>query len=136
MGLFDIFKNNSKKKTTDVDFEKVKYTGKMQLENNFDGPIDTPTWQQVLLYIDKMIQNNEEFVTLTLSDAVYGVRYMQACSVKEEYSIQLGVESDDKTNLVERICDKNELLERFTQFYEYGYVHDVDQFKPVSFYCG
>ncbi|MCH5270350.1 MAG: hypothetical protein J1E83_06325 [Lachnospiraceae bacterium] len=134
MGLFDIFKNNFKEKTTDVDFENVKYTGKMNLENNFDGPIDSPTWQQVQLYINKMIQNNEEFITLTLSEAVYGVRYMQACSVNGEYSLQLGVETDTKTNLVEKVCDKKELLERFAQFYEYGFVHDMDQFKPVLFF--
>ncbi|MCH5270338.1 MAG: hypothetical protein J1E83_06265 [Lachnospiraceae bacterium] len=135
MGLFDIFKNNFKKKTTDVDFENVKYTGKMNLENNFDGPIDSPTWQQVQIYINKMVQNNEEFVTLTLSEAVYGVRYMQACSVKGKYSLQLGVETDSKTNLVEKVCDKKELVERFAQFYEYGFVHDMDQFKPVSFFA-
>ena len=133
MGLFDIFKNKLRKKTSDVDFEKVKYTGKMELENNFDEPIDSPTWQQVQLYINKMIQNNQEFITLTLNEAVYGVRYMQACSVKGGYSLQLGVETDAKTNLVERVCDKKELVERFAQFYEYGFVHDIDQFKPVSF---
>lgn len=135
MGLFDFFKKNLKKKTTDVDFEKVEYTGKMKLENNFDGPIDSPTWQQVELYIDKMIQNNEEFITLTLSEAVYGVRYMQACSVKGGYSLQLGIETDAKTNLVEIVCDKKELVERFAQFYKYGFVHDIDQFKPVSFFA-
>ena len=134
MGLFDLFKNKLREKTTNMDFEKVKYTGKMNLENNFDGPIDSPTWQQVQLYIDKMIQNNEEFITLTLSEAVYGVRYMQACSVKGGYSLQLGVETDAQTNLVERVCDKKELVERFAQFYEYGFVHDMDQFKPVSFF--
>ena len=135
MGLFDIFNKILKKKTTDVDFEKVKYTGKMTLENNFDGPIDSPTWQQVQLYIDKMMQNNEEFITLTLSEAVYGVRYMQACIVKGGYSLELGIETDDKTNLVERVCDKKELVERFAQFYQDGFVHDIDRFKPVSFFA-
>lgn len=133
MGLFDIFKKSGKKETTDVEFEKVEYTGKMKLENNFDGPIDSPTWQQVQLYINKMLQNNEEFIVLTLSEAVYGVRYMQACDVNGEYSLELGIETDDKTKLVEKVCDKKELVERFEQFYEYGVVHDINQFKPVSF---
>ena len=133
MGLFDIFKKSGKKETTDVEFEKVEYTGKMKLENNFDGPIDSPTWQQVQLYINKMIQNNEEFIVLTLSEAMYGVRYMQACDVNGEYSLELGIETDDKTKLVEKVCDKKELVERFAQFYKYGVVHDIDQFKPVSF---
>ena len=133
MGLFDIFKKSGKKETTDVEFEKVEYTGKMKLENNFDGPIDSPTWQQVQLYINKMLQNNEEFIVLTLSEAMYGVRYMQACDVNGEYTLELGIETDDKTKLVEKVCDKKELVERFQQFYEYGVVHDIDQFKPVSF---
>ena len=60
---------------------------------------------------------------------------MQACSVKGGYSLQLGVETDDRTNLVERVCDQKELIERFAQFYEYGFVHDIDQFKPVSFFA-
>lgn len=135
MGIFDFLKKSLRKKTTDVDFEKVEYTGKMKLENNFDGPIDSPTWQQVELYINKMIANNEEFITLTLSEAVYGVRYMQACSVKGGYSLQLGVETDAKTNLVEIVCNKRELVERFAQFYKYGFVTDIDQFKPVSFFA-
>ena len=133
MGLFDIFKKRGKKETTDVEFEKVEYTGKMKLENNFDGPIDSPTWQQVQLYINKIFQNNEEFIILTLSEAVYGVRYIQACDVNGEYSLELGIETDDKTKLVEKVCDKKELVERFQQFYEYGVVNDIDQFKPVSF---
>lgn len=133
MGLFDDIKNKLRKQTTDVDFQKVEYTGKITLENNFDGPIDSPTWQQVQLYIEKMIQNHEEFITLTLSEAVYGVRFMQACSVKSGYSLQLGVETGDKTNLVERVCDQKELLQRFAQFYESGFVHGMDQFQPVSF---
>ena len=132
MGILDIFKNNSRKQTTDVDFEKVKYTGEMTLENNFDGAINSPTWQQVQLYINKMFQNNEEFITLTLAKAVYGVRYMQACSVDGGYSLQLGVETDNKTNLVEKICDEKELLEHFSKFYEYGFVDGI--FKPMSFY--
>ena len=133
MGLFDIFKKSGKKETTDVEFEKVEYTGKMKLENNFDGPIDSPTWQQVQLYINRIFQNNEEFIILTLSEAVYGVRYIQACDVNGEYSLELGIETDDKTKLVEKVCDKKELVERFQQFYEYGVVNDIHQFKPVSF---
>ncbi len=102
MGLFDIFK----KKTTDVTFEKVKYNKNRTVENNSDGLIDDPTWQQIEAYLDKMYGNDDEFVTLTLSEAVNGVRYIQACKVDNEYSIQLGLEKGNTTKLVEAFCKK------------------------------
>lgn len=129
MGLFDIFK----KKTTDVTFEKVKYNKNRTVENNSDGLIDDPTWQQIEAYLDKMYGNDDEFVTLTLSEAVNGVRYIQACKVDNEYSIQLGLEKGNATKLVEAFFKREELQKVFADFYDYAYVANIDSYKPVSF---
>ena len=63
-----------KKRKRTVTFTKVHYNKNRTVENNFDGLIDNPTWEQVEEYISKIIINEEEFVTLTLSDATYGIR--------------------------------------------------------------
>lgn len=127
------FSNMFKKKTTDVTFEKVKYNQNRTLENNYDGLIDSPSWEQVVAYLEKITVVDDEFLTLTLSEAVYGVRYIQACKVGDKYSVQLGIEKEDSTNLVEAYYDFEDMKKIFYDFYSYGYVENIELYKPVSF---
>lgn len=122
-----------KKRKRTVTFTKVHYNKNRTVENNFDGLIDNPTWEQVEEYISKIIINEEEFVTLTLSDATYGIRYIQACKVKGKYSLQLGLEKDNSTNLVEAFFDQEELRRIFLEFYTYGVVANKEAYKPLLF---
>lgn len=72
-------------------------------------------------------------MTLTLSDATYGIRYIQACKVKGKYSLQLGLEKDNSTNLVEAFFDQEELRRIFLEFYTYGVVANKEAYKPLLF---
>lgn len=122
-----------KKKTTDVTFKVVDYTGNVTLENNFKGIVNNPNWDMILDYINQMLGNDQDFVTLTLADCPYDIRYMQACKVKSGISVQLGIEKDNTPKLVEKICDKNQTIKYFETFNRYGYVADADSFNPVEF---
>lgn len=122
-----------KKTTKDIDFELVEMDGIVRLENNFDGVIKHPEWEDVEEYIDRMLANQEEFVTLTLDRSLYGIRYMQACQVPDGITVELGLEKDNVTKLVEKTCDKDETLKYFDFFYHYGTVKDVETFTPMEF---
>lgn len=119
--------------TTNVSFKPVKYTGQTTLENNFDGVINNPQWDDIDRYINLMFENDEEFVTFTLTEAVYGIRYMQACKIQGGISVQLGLEENDTTKIVEKICDEEQTINYMHGFYQFGYVDDVANFTPLKF---
>ncbi len=122
-----------KKTTTDVKFQKVKYTGTMVLENNYVGGIESPKWENVAAYLDMLFKDNDEFVTLTLAQAVDGIRFMQACWTDKGYSVQLGIEEGDNTVLVEKLFDQKATVKLFKEFFTYGTVYGREDFKPMEF---
>jgi len=132
--LSRIFKGSKRETTSDVAFQNVEYTGGSVLENFYDAPIQNPTWDDVLIRIRKMTEANDEHVLLTLKEATYGVRYMQAASAPGGYDLQVGMEEGYQTKLIDKIVGEKELYERFATFYKYGYVDNLGEFKPVEFF--
>ncbi len=128
------YKRANRNLTSDVSFQNVEYTGGAVLENFYDAPIQNPSWEDVMVRIRKMIDVNDEHVLLTLKQATYGVRYMQAASAPGGYDLQVGMEEGDQTKLVDKIVAEQELFDRFETFYRYGYVDNLGEFKPVQFY--
>ncbi|MCR4655521.1 MAG: hypothetical protein K5770_04735 [Lachnospiraceae bacterium] len=128
------YKRSNRNLTSDVAFQNVEYTGGSVLENFYDAPIQNPSWEDVMVRIRKMIDVNDEHVLLTLKQATYGVRYMQAASAPGGYDLQVGMEEGDQTRLVDKIVAEQELFDRFETFYRYGYVDNLGEFKPVQFY--
>ena len=122
------------KLTSDVTFERVEYMNGSKLENFYDAPIDNPTWDDVSARIRKMMDVSDEHVLLTMKQATYGVRFMQAAQIEGGYDLQVGREEGDQSKLVERIVDANELNERFQTFYRYAYVDNLGDFTPVKFF--
>ncbi|MBO4609681.1 MAG: hypothetical protein J5696_07380 [Lachnospiraceae bacterium] len=122
------------KLTSDVTFERVEYMNGSKLENFYDAPIDNPTWDDVSARIRKMMDVSDEHVLLTMKQATYGVRFMQAAQIEGGYDLQVGLEEGDQSKLVERIVDANELNERFQTFYRYAYVDNLGDFTPVKFF--
>lgn len=120
--------------TSDVTFERVEYMDGSRLENFYDSPIDNPAWEDVDARLHKMMDVNDEHVLLTLKQATYGVRFMQAAQTAGGYDLQVGIEEGEQSKLVERIVDANELKERFQNFHRYGYVDDLGKFTPVNFF--
>ena len=122
------------KLTSDVTFERVEYMNGSKLENFYDSPIDDPSWDDVEARIRKMMDVNDEHVLLTLKQATYGVRFMQAAQTAGGYDLQVGIEEGDQSKLIEKIVDNKELFDRFQVFYRYGYVDDLGKFTPVNFF--
>ena len=120
--------------TSDVTFERVEYMSGSRLENFYDSPIDNPAWEDVAARLRKMMDVNDEHVVLTLKQATYGVRFIQAAQTPGGYDLQVGIEEGDQSKLVEKIVDNKELFDRFQVFYRYGYVDNLGEFTPVNFF--
>ena len=122
------------KLTSDITLERVEYMNGSRLENFYDAPVDNPSWDDVAARIRKMMDVNDEHVLLTLNQATYGVRYMQAAQTAGGYDLQVGLEEGNQSKLVEKIVNNQELFDRFQIFYRYGYVDNLGEFTPVQFF--
>lgn len=128
MGFFDkLFKKNDT-----LTFGKVQE--KIMVLENQNGTITDPTKQDVKDYLQGMFQDPDQFITLTHAKAKYGVRYVQACIVDPKLIVQLGVEKENSTKLVEKICSNSkECVDIFYLFYETGRVNNLEEYQPVKF---
>ncbi len=124
----------TKKTTTDVTFEKMAPMEKMTLENQ-NGKLTDFDIPELEKFLQIMFDDYDQFITLSLTEAIDGIRYIQACQVPNGITVQLGLEEKDGTKLVEKICSQGECQDIFRDFYEMGVVYNREQYKPVEFMC-
>lgn len=114
-------------------FERVK----SQTENTVktqDGERSASSWDDVMEGINEMFEYEDEFVVLTLANISHDVRYIQARYNDDGVTVQLGVEVDGGTKLVEKIgLSEEECVEIFREFYETSNVKNVEQYTDVKF---
>ena len=128
MGFFDKLFNKNK----EVIFKKVEE--EILMLSNQNGMIENPTKEDLKNYLNLFYNDEDQFITLSLKKAKNGIRYVQACFAGTKLIVQLGLEENNSTKLVEKICTQNaECSEIFYKFYDYGIVDNVDQYKPVQF---
>ncbi len=130
MSMFPFLK---KKKTIDVTFKKVEALKERKLENQ-DRTVTDCSRQQVEEFLQDMFDDADQFVILTVPEARYGVRYVQACLGEKGVRVELGIEEADHIRLVEKVCSKDECLNIFMEFYESAYVWDIKSYCPVEFF--
>ncbi len=128
-----VFSFLRKKKTIDATFKKVEAPKERKLENQ-DGTVTDCSRQQVEEFLRDMFDNADQFVILTVPEARYGVRYVQACLGEEGVRVELGIEEAGHTRLVEKVCSEEECLNIFMEFYESAYVRDMKSYCPVEFF--
>ena len=90
-------------------------------------------WEDVLACVEEIFEDDDEFVTLTVGDARHNIRYIQARQEDDEIIVQLGIEDDKYTRLVEKLCGKEECVEIFREFYNSASVKDLGKYEPVKF---
>lgn len=128
MGLFGKLFNKKSEPT----FSKVKE--EIRTLENQDGRIENPTKEDLRDYLNCLFNEDDQFVTLTLAKAQNSIRYIQACFVDAKPIVQLGLEENDKTRLVEKTCLSNEeCADIFFEFYDYGIVENLEEYQPVQF---
>lgn len=126
--------NDMKNKKGEMLFEKTEceMPYKLRTQTIEREAVD---WQDVLDRVLEMFGDDDEFVTLTLGEARHNIRYVQAARKMrgDQIIVQLGIEDDKYTRLVEKLCGEEECVEIFREFYSSSNVSGLDKYKPVKF---
>ena len=78
-------------------------------------------------------ENPDYFLMLTLPNAIYGIRYIQACECDGLMDVQLAIEKKKYVMLVEKLCDEPECRDIFAHFFDTGKVDGLRSYRPVRF---
>ena len=103
----------------------------MELENK-NGVIENCTYLDVEEYLQMMLDDSEQFITLSMPSAPYGIRFVQACRVNEGIDVELGLEQDNQTKLICRVCDEEECRNVFYEFFNTSNVYDRKGYEPIK----
>ncbi|MCR5528730.1 MAG: hypothetical protein K6F49_05895 [Saccharofermentans sp.] len=123
MSLSDLFRNAQ---------ASNPFTDNMSIRNNFDGSISNPSWEQFQDYITKVEQNPQEYLVVELPTANNGIKFVQACSIAEDYPIQIGMEKDGEIALLEKVTDEIEFELIIKKFFTEGIVEGIEDYKPTT----
>lgn len=125
--------NQNKETTTDIRFAKTACQSPRHVRMQ---TIDKPAtcWEFVEDCLWEMFDDPDEFVTLTIEDIKEHVRFVQAVLHEDQTIVQLGIEENDHTRLVEKICPQRECMDIFRKFYETTRVTGLEDYTPVEFY--
>lgn len=112
-------------------FEKTK-TERPTVRNQCEeGSADC--WETVLDFLNKMFDDPEDFVVLSLAEIKYNVGFVQAAQVGGWLTVQLGIEDENGTRLVEKLCSEEECVKIFREFYNTTNVANIDEYSEVKF---
>lgn len=131
MGFFKRIKDKLRKNKPAQNC-KEESESDISVYNNFDGKIDYPTWQQVREYLDKMIEIEEEFIVLCRKKAANNVTFIQAATIPEGYTFQIGIEVEGKNEILEKTCEIDEIIQAFSCYYNDGIVEVDAGFSPLE----
>ncbi len=91
-------------------------------------------WKIVLDFLNRLFDEPEdEFVVLTLANIKHNIRYVQSTWTSQGLIVQLGIEENGGTRLVEKYCSEEECIEIFRKFYETSDVADIKDYSEVEF---
>lgn len=91
------------------------------------------SWETVLDLINEMLDDHDEFVVLTLAEISHNIRYVQSTWTIDGLVVQLGVEEENGTRLVEKYCSEEECVEIFRKFFETSKVENIKDYNEVKF---
>lgn len=131
MSLFS--RKPKKQTTTDITFGTVTCISPTVLGSQ-NGERHNVSWQQVEDGLEDVFDDSDQFLVLTLQDISHNIRYVQATQCDEGIVVQLGIEENNATRLVEKICTQQECIDIFQEFYRSSFVKNVQEYKPVEFY--
>lgn len=122
-----------KKLTTDIFFQKVLCKEPWNIRTQeMDGPVEN--WEEIEESLRSMFDDEDQFVTLTAANINSNIRYIQARQCDGEIVVQLGLEEETHTRLVEKMCAEEECLDIFQEFFCSTHVRNPGDYSPVEFY--
>ncbi len=85
-------------------------------------------------FLEDMLVTPDQFVVLTAPKAQKQIRYVQACLLDDgTVETELGIEESDGTHLYGKICEDEECVRIFLDFFKNRLTVDRKEYKPVQF---
>ena len=131
MGLFS--PKPKKQTTTDIAFRTEPCLSPTVLGSQ-DGELHNVSWQQVEDGLEDVFDDSNQFLVLTLQKIKHNIRYVQTTQCDDGIVVQLGVENNNTTELVEKICSEHECIDIFREFYSSSAVKNLQDYTPVKFF--
>ena len=135
MGFFDMILRRKDKPVT------ITVEGKRSDVGNIFGIMAenqdrrVPAELNAAMYmLDEAFENNEQFLTLSLEKPLYdGVYFVQAARIPDgQISVQVGIETDSGTKLVEKLMDEVSCAKIMMYFLETAKVEDIEDYTLVK----
>lgn len=116
-----------------ITFEAMKEKNNFELENQ-DGKIGKNVSESdILEYIDIMIDDSEQFVTLSAPKAIEKIGFVQAALTDGEIEFEIGVQENGGCELYYKMCTEEECKNNFLEFFHGTFKADMEDYKPVLF---
>ena len=129
-----LFSSKPKKQTTtDVTFGVTTCQSPTVLGSQ-NGELRNVSWQQVEDGLEEVFDDSNQFLVLTLQEIRHNIRFVQAAQCDQGIVVQLGIEKDNATKLVEKICSEWECTDIFKEFYNSSAVKNPQDYTPVEFF--
>ena len=93
---------------------------KFNVMNNCDAKIKNASWQQVQKYLNKLMEDETEFITLEIQRPVSEVSYVQAAWDRGNIVLQVGLVKGTEYDLKEKNSNTDELKSTLEEFYNTG----------------
>lgn len=135
MGFFDmIFRRKDKPVTITVEGKKTDVNNKFGImAENQDRRVPAEL-NAAMMMLDEAFQNDEQFLTLSLEKALYdGVYFVQAARIPNgAISVQVGIENDGGTKLVEQLTDEVTCAKIMMHFLDTARAENIDDYEVVK----
>lgn len=114
-------------------FKKTE-TSRSTVRNQCDE-VPADSWETVREFLNIMFsdEDKDEFVVLSLAEAVSDIRYVQSAWTKNGLTVQLGVDEENGTRLIEKFCSEEECVNLFREYYNTKNVSNISEFTEVKF---
>ena len=122
---------DNNKEYKEVAFDVMKEGTCFTVENQ-DGSLADVTENDILQYIQYIVEDNQQFATLTAPKAIGGIRFVQAAVNNGEIEVEIGVEKE-KCHLYYKMCTQEECEKIFLEFFHGEFVAKMEEYKPVLF---
>lgn len=130
-----IFRRKDKPVTITVESNKAHDIGNKFgiMAENQDRRI--PAELNAAMYmLDEAFENNEQFLTLSLEKPLYdGVYFVQAARIPDgSISVEVGIETENGTRLVEKTMDEVSCAKIMMHFLETASVDNIDSYTLIK----
>lgn len=101
--------------------------------HNQENELRDYTEEDILEFLEIIMEDTEEFVTLTSENLIREIRFVQAAVNNGDITLQIGMEKEDGTHLYEKIVTFEQCKEIFLYFHNGIWNEDLNDFEPTLF---